>query len=184
MAIISSTQPTKFMSPKSRIKNSKLRWQINVSACLLTQSRGTNIPSMGAVIRDGNGNWFKGVEALLMHGESELRCAELLAIERVLEYGWELQMPSVVVETDCLLAIKAIDEADKDHVYHGIIQNIRFFIHSLPWNVKIKYVKNETNQVASILAHRRKWQWDTRFIVHDKPPSKVAHLISRQGTVI
>ncbi|KAK1354006.1 hypothetical protein POM88_047262 [Heracleum sosnowskyi] len=173
MSTTSSMQPTNInVGCRRACQKPTRRWKINASACVRPQRGSTSVACMGAVIRDANGNWLKGIEGLLAHGDSDLLCAELLAIERVLEYGWELQKPSVVLETDCLLAIKAIDEADEDHVYHRIIQNIRFFIHNLPWNVQIKYIKNETNQVASFLAHKGKFKFD-RYTVHDKPPQVI-----------
>lgn len=160
------------------------RWKINVSV----HQDSVGEAYIGGFIRDTNGDWVKGFSGYI--GWLRQLDAQLKAIQHALQFGWELQKPRVVLETDFLLAVKAIDEGDENYIpideddkNHITIRNIRDLIDNLPWFVEIKHVKREANQAASHLANElacrqaRVHRYSLGINVLDKPPREIANIL-------
>lgn len=97
-----------------------------------------------------------------MHRDDPLEI-KLLVIPRGLQLYVPMDIRKLVVETDCLVAIQAIEEGPEVHAgYRYLIQEIINLTHLFK-SRKLSYVSRLTNQVAHSLACYA-WNVDTTTV--------------------
>ena len=118
----------KLMIGDAHRKNSPTRWSVplpgrlklNVDAAIFANGSGTGI---GAIIRDERGITVGAISKRLPNPYSPL-VAECIAIREGLSFAFNCGLQTIYVESDCLMAIQAINGNDPS-VIDSIISDIR-----------------------------------------------------------
>ncbi|KAE8692126.1 hypothetical protein F3Y22_tig00110858pilonHSYRG00043 [Hibiscus syriacus] len=77
--------------------------------------------------------------------------AELWGIHEGLSHAWNLGERQVMVETDCLEAVRMLQESYKKASIITLLDCVKGLLHR-DWNVVLKYIHRAANKVANTLA--------------------------------
>ncbi|KAF2289542.1 hypothetical protein GH714_037023 [Hevea brasiliensis] len=109
--------------------------------------------SAGCLLRDASSNWLLGFSFNI--GETSVLAAELIGISFGLQLAWLNGFRRVIVESDCLKAVKLINN-EKDIFFHplaALIQDCRRLM-KMNWHCCLSHVYREQNFCADSLARQ------------------------------
>ncbi|XP_074336989.1 uncharacterized protein LOC141674167 [Apium graveolens] len=147
---------TKVPNKKQPMQGNSRRWQppengeykVNVDAAW---SQGVDFCSTGMVLRDSSGHFIEGRTMHLPQAGDVLE-AEALAIREALSWVKNMEVMKVMVESDSLVAVNAINGVNNYLLEVGhIIDHCRLLLQSMP-SVRVKFVRKQANEVAHGLA--------------------------------
>ncbi|XP_024159070.1 uncharacterized protein LOC112166454 [Rosa chinensis] len=102
---------------------------------------------VGGVMRNEKGEFIVGFAYHKEYVTSAMH-VELLAIKHGLELLQAMTVTNVIVQSDCLLAIKAICEEGENFTTLGnLVEDIKALLHQLP-SIGIQYAYRTSNRVA------------------------------------
>ncbi|KAL4281612.1 hypothetical protein GQ457_03G016410 [Hibiscus cannabinus] len=129
----------------------------------------------GGVIRNHQGGWITGFSKFI--GKCSILEAELWGIARGLEVAWDMDCCNVVVESDCVDALKAITRGSSNNGHLAMLRFISDLCHR-NWNVSFVQTARNNNGVANRLA---KMASEGDFIVKRfmAPPPEILSLLHR-----
>ncbi|KAF7823270.1 Ribonuclease H protein [Senna tora] len=109
-----------------------------------------NLTACGGIARDSNGRFLIGFMRNL--GDGLVLNAELWGIVCALEVAWRSKFKKVLVESDCLLAVKLVnDSISLAHPCSPILSRIHYWI-ARDWEVQVVHIHREGNCAADAMA--------------------------------
>ncbi|KAF7829553.1 ribonuclease H [Senna tora] len=109
-----------------------------------------NLTTCGGVARDSSGRFLFGFVRDL--GDGTVLNAELWGILSALEVSWHKGFKKIVVESDCLVAVKLVNDlVQMTHPCSAILSQIHHWA-TFDWEVRFVHVHREGNYAADALA--------------------------------
>ncbi|KAF2289565.1 hypothetical protein GH714_037168 [Hevea brasiliensis] len=133
--------------------------------------------SVGGLLRDFSSNWLLGFGFNI--GETSVLAAELIGISFGLQLAWLNGFRRVIVESDCLKAVKLINN-EEDIFFHplaALIQDCRRLM-KMNWHCCLSHVYREQNFCADSLAKQSHGLQIQELVVWDSPPWKVLRFLN------
>lgn len=106
--------------------------------------------SVGGILKK-DGRWVRGVGGNI--GLAVPEAAELWVIYHGLKMAWEQQKTSVVVFSECMEAINAINEADPTYPMAMLVDLITMLLRESWDHVEIQPTHSDVNVAATDMAH-------------------------------
>ena len=148
-------------------------FKINVDG--VTSDQGNN-SSIGAIIRDCNGHVVVALSKYLQ-GRFAADQVEALAVEQGILLAQELQLSSVIVESDALTVIQAINDNitgnDLGHILQGVLLVCKSFESYI-----FKHLSRDFNDVAHELAQLAR-RTESSCMWNGVTPSEVSRLVQK-----
>ncbi|KAK9112219.1 hypothetical protein Scep_019738 [Stephania cephalantha] len=124
--------------------------------------------TFGRVFRNGNGHWQLGYMGKIGHTSSLV--AELWSIREGLNLAHQLQPVKLVIQSDSNTALQLITHGENLlHPAAALINDCQLLLRG-NWEIHLKHVFREANQVADKLANLREGQ-SSKWIVMSSPPT-------------
>lgn len=124
--------------------------KINVYGSCIQNNRGFDPIAAGGLIRNGLGNWLSAYISFLRYGCSIL--AELWAIMIGIQYAIFMNIPNIIVESDCKFARDLISSDDhSSHHFSSLVHSIRLKLAKFQ-QASIQQVFREGKSCADALA--------------------------------
>ncbi|KAK6116532.1 hypothetical protein DH2020_049737 [Rehmannia glutinosa] len=106
---------------------------------------------LGAILRDHNGNVIHTIAKKITH-EFSIEIAEAMACLEGLTTAKNLQLTSVLIESDCMHMVQAFHRKETNLTYLGsVIEDIRQLSRDFP-SFSLRYIPRTANRVAHYLA--------------------------------
>ncbi|KAE8735159.1 hypothetical protein F3Y22_tig00000452pilonHSYRG00148 [Hibiscus syriacus] len=152
-----------------------LNWcKVNIDG---SRKIGDGFATCGGVIRSSNGGWMLGFsKAIEICSIVE---AELWGSHEGLSHAWNLGERQVMLKTDCLEAVRMLQESYKRASIITFLDCVKGLLHR-DWNVVLKHIHRDANKVADTLAKLA----TTRGKVHmvfTTPPMEVINLVQQEA---
>ncbi|KAM6558367.1 hypothetical protein CsatA_027606 [Cannabis sativa] len=137
--------------------------KINVDEAIFQEQ---NKFGFGCVTRDTNGMLLEAISASRF-GVVKPEIAETIGIKEALSWIERKQWSSVVIETDALVVVQAINSSILMPSQFGLlVGDCRILLSSLN-NISLKFVKRSANRVAHCLARESCFSSDCVFNQHN-----------------
>ena len=112
----------------------------------------TNKVGIGVVVRDSQG-WVLVALSEKVEGVQDAEVIEALAIWQAIKFAIKTSFNCVIIESDSLSVVKAIqDTAESTYHIGNIIDDVKLLSKALK-SCEFHHTKREANQVAHTLAH-------------------------------
>ena len=167
----STKEGMKVAKPKENLKWAPppQRWfKTNVDGAIFKE---TNKAGIGVVVRDGQG-CVLAILLEIVEGVQDADVIEALAIWRATRFAIETSFSCVIIESDSLSVVKAIQDTAETTCHIGHIIDDGKHLSMAMKSYKFHHTKKEANQVAHTLA-RNVIHFDTEMAWHEKIPSCV-----------
>ena len=130
----------------------------------------------GTVMRDHHGDFLAG-ECRFLPTVADPERAELLACRQALRLARRLQVPKLILESDCLGAFAKIRSEEKDRSSHGpLVEEIKELVRCFD-DILIRHTKRTGNGVVHTLAHDG-WSMKRNHIWKGSPPGCIASMVA------
>ncbi|KAK9988416.1 hypothetical protein SO802_028655 [Lithocarpus litseifolius] len=125
-------------------------FKINVDGAIFKE---TNEAGIGVVVRDSQG-WVLAALSEKVKGVQDAGVIKALAIRRAIRFAIETSFSCVIIESDSLLVIKAIqDNAESTCDFRHIIEDVKHLSMAMK-SCEFHHSKRQANQVAHTLARK------------------------------
>ena len=123
-------------------------FKVNVDGAIFKK---TNKAGIGVVVRDSQG-WVLAALTEKVDGIQDVEVIEALAIRRAIRFAIETSFNCVIIESDSLWVVKAIqDTAESTYHIGNIIDDVKLLSMTMK-SCEFHHTKREANQVAHTLA--------------------------------
>ncbi|KAK9019781.1 hypothetical protein V6N11_054289 [Hibiscus sabdariffa] len=127
---------------------------LSVMGCYKVNSDGSRrveggLAACRGLIRDPVGEWVLGYAKAI--GVCLVVDAELWGIYIGLAYAWDLHIRRVIVETDCLEALRLLKVGSNGQVSPDLVLHVLELCHR-PWDVSLRQLKRDANRDADQMA--------------------------------
>ncbi|CAI0399605.1 unnamed protein product [Linum tenue] len=121
--------------------------KVNVDGSKISEPESVAVEG---VLRDDSGNWIAGFQRRI--GTCDVTAAELIAIRDGLSLVWVFGYRQVVVESDSLVVVQLIRNADtRFHPLAGVIEGWRQYIDK-DWRCKLAHIPRGRNSLVDGMA--------------------------------
>ncbi|KAM6589517.1 hypothetical protein CsatA_012122 [Cannabis sativa] len=135
----------------------------------------TNSFGTGFIARDSSGTVILA-SSTYSYGFSNAPFAEIISIKEALSWIKDSHLSNVVIETDCLTAVQALQsQIDMPSMFGIVVKDCKVLLSSL-FNVTISHVKRSANKAAHCLA-RGSCYWSDRSFSESTLPSTLKSIV-------
>ncbi|KAE8669634.1 hypothetical protein F3Y22_tig00112226pilonHSYRG00037 [Hibiscus syriacus] len=142
-------------------EKARFRWMKPAQSWVKANADGAmggafGMATAGGVLRDHHGTWIRGFSRII--GICCALKAELWALHDILVMAWNMGFRRVEVETDCMTAVKLINDRSCGRDGCTIVRMIKDVL-AREWEIVVKFSHRETNMVADGLRVLQLERW-------------------------